>query len=58
MPFFSTKKEGTGLGLSICYNIIKIHNGSIDIETELGKGTTFIIRLPLVKTGKGGQNAR
>lgn len=58
MPFFSTKKDGTGLGLSISYNIIKSHNGSIDIETELGKGTTFIIRLPLVKTGKGGQNAR
>jgi two-component system NtrC family sensor kinase len=47
IPFFSTKKEGTGLGLSICYNIIKSHNGSIDIESQVDKGTTFIIKLPL-----------
>jgi PAS domain S-box-containing protein len=46
MPFFSTKKGGTGLGLSICYNIIKNHNGSIDIESQVNKGTTFIIKLP------------
>jgi len=47
MPFFSTKKEGTGLGLSICYNIIKSHNGFIDVTSEEYKGTTFIIRLPV-----------
>jgi signal transduction histidine kinase len=52
MPFFSTKKEGTGLGLSICYNIIKSHNGSIDIETQVNKGTTFIIKLPFAKLEK------
>lgn len=46
MPFFSTKKDGTGLGLSICYNIIKNHNGSIDIESQVDRGTTFIIKLP------------
>ncbi len=46
MPFFSTKKDGTGLGLSICYNIIKNHNGSIEIESQVNKGTTFIIKLP------------
>jgi len=46
MPFFSTKKEGTGLGLSICYNIIKSHNGSIDIESQPNRGTTFSIKLP------------
>jgi len=46
MPFFSTKKEGTGLGLSICYNIIKSHSGSIEIESQVNKGTTFIIKLP------------
>jgi two-component system NtrC family sensor kinase len=49
MPFFSTKKEGTGLGLSICYNIIKNHYGTIDIETQLNKGTTFIIKLPFMQ---------
>ncbi len=53
MPFFSTKKEGTGLGLSICYNIIKTHGGYIDIETEVNKGTTFIIKLPFAQKGGG-----
>jgi len=46
MPFFSTKKEGTGLGLSICFNIIKNHNGVIDVESHPGKGTAFVIKLP------------
>ncbi|MFH0855488.1 MAG: ATP-binding protein [Candidatus Omnitrophota bacterium] len=51
MPFFSTKNEGTGLGLSICYNIIKNHHGSIEVDSQTGKGTTFTIKLPV--TGKG-----
>ncbi len=47
-PFFTTKKpgEGTGLGLSISYGIIKRHNGSIDVKSQVGIGTTFIIKLP------------
>jgi two-component system NtrC family sensor kinase len=52
MPFFSTKKEGTGLGLSICYNIIESHHGTISVESQLGKGTTFIIKLPFIKKGE------
>ena len=48
-PFFSTKgpTKGTGLGLSICYSIIKDHGGTIDIDSEKGKGTRFTIRIPV-----------
>ncbi|MCL6610738.1 MAG: two-component sensor histidine kinase [Peptococcaceae bacterium] len=46
-PFYTGKKEGTGLGLAISQEIIKIHRGSIEIESEPGKGTTFIICFPV-----------
>jgi len=46
-PFFSKKDHGTGLGLSITHEIINNHNGKIVAESELGKGTTFKIELPL-----------
>jgi two-component system, sporulation sensor kinase E len=45
-PFFTTKEKGTGLGLAISYGIIERHRGKIDVETDLGKGATFIISLP------------
>lgn len=50
-PFFSSRPEGKGigLGLSIVYEVIDEHNGSIEVESEVDKGTTFIIKLPIHK---------
>jgi len=49
-PFFSTKNEhGTGLGLGIVYGIVRRHGGKIDIESEVGRGTTVTILLPVHK---------
>jgi two-component system NtrC family sensor kinase len=45
-PYFTTKEEGTGLGLAISYGIIKGHDGKIEVESEVGRGTTFRISLP------------
>ncbi len=51
-PFFTTKEvgKGTGLGLSISYDIIKKHGGEMNVESELGRGTTFTVKLPLNHT--------
>lgn len=51
-PFFTTKPvgQGTGLGLSICYRIVTEHKGTITCQSVLGRGATFIVRLPAVPT--------
>jgi signal transduction histidine kinase len=48
-PFFTTKSsdKGTGLGLSVSYGIIQMYQGSIDVQSEEGKGTTVIVTLPV-----------
>jgi two-component system, sporulation sensor kinase A len=48
-PFFTTKRKGTGLGLSICYSIIKAHDGELIFESQLNKGSTATVLLPLRK---------
>lgn len=47
-PFFTKKEEGTGLGLPICQRLIHQYNGNIDVESVLGIGTTFYIKLPAI----------
>ena len=53
-PFFTTKKrgKGVGLGLSVAYGIIAEYHGSINVESEIGKGTTFVVELPLDQSGR------
>lgn len=49
-PFFTTKPSGTGLGLSIAARIVEKHGGALEFETQAGRGTTFRVILPIVKT--------
>jgi two-component system NtrC family sensor kinase len=57
-PFFTTKPvgKGTGLGLSICYGIIEKMGGRLEVESTVGKGTTFSISIPLQLSAAGPHN--
>ena len=50
-PFYTTKPvgKGTGLGLSLSYGIIQKHHGTIDVQTEMGQGTTFVVKIPVTQ---------
>ena len=45
--FFTTRPGGSGIGLASAFRIVQLHNGSIDFESEIGRGTTFRVELPL-----------
>ena len=49
-PFFTTKSSGTGLGLSVSYTIVRDHAGTVDVQSEPGRGTTFTISFPCLSS--------
>jgi len=59
-PFFSTKEvgQGTGLGLSVSFGIVKEHHGNIRVQSEVGKGPTFFVWLPLAKKDEHHEDTR
>ena len=48
-PFFTTKENGQGLGTSIIYGIVTRHEGEIEVTSEVGRGSTFVITLPRIE---------
>jgi len=51
--YFTTKKGGSGIGLAMTYRILQLHHGSIDVQSELGRGSVFQLRMPLLATDRG-----
>lgn len=46
--YFTTKREGSGIGLAMTYRIVQLHHGQLDVESRLGKGSTFTLRIPVI----------
>jgi len=54
--YFTTKREGSGIGLAMTYRILQLHNGGVDVQSQPGGGTTFVLRLPLSTSTSGSSN--
>ncbi len=55
-PLFTTKTKGTGLGLAICQEVIKAHSGKIEVKSDIGQGSVFMIKIPFISTQEGDNN--
>ena len=55
-PFYTTKGNGTGLGLSLARRIVEDHRGKIEVESEIGRGTEFLITLPIHQPEQQSEN--
>ncbi len=51
--YFTTKSGGSGIGLAMTYRILQLHHGSIEVQSELGRGSEFQLRIPLLATDRG-----
>lgn len=54
VPFFTTRHDGTGLGLAISQRIVQAHHGEIDVRSAVGRGSTFLVRIPLDEVAPAG----
>src|SRR5262249_60778230 len=51
--YFTTKSGGSGIGLAMTYRILQLHHGSVDVQSKVGRGTEFSLRIPLAATEWG-----
>ncbi|MGO9938920.1 MAG: sensor histidine kinase, partial [Terracidiphilus sp.] len=51
--YFTTKSGGSGIGLAMTYRILQLHHGSVEVQSNLGRGTEFVLRIPLAATEWG-----
>ncbi len=52
--YYTTKPQGSGIGLSMVYRIVQMHDGRIDVESAVGRGTVMIVTLPVASSGRAG----
>ncbi len=55
--YFTTKREGSGIGLAMTYRILQLHHGQVDVESRLGKGSIFTLRIPIISNSDSTSNA-